>query len=167
MKTFGRRYGAHPLNLLAMLASFAVAGYAAQRLVSSHPIAVIVWFVGAAVIHDLVLLPLYAIADRGLHRRSARKADRADRPVPSWINYVRVPTAVSGLLLLVYFPSIARLSSGYHATTTLSSEGFLVRWLLITGGLFLLSAVAFAAHLGRRRLRNASNRDATNDVKEP
>lgn len=157
MRIFARHYGAHPLNLLAMLASFAVAGYAALRLIDSRTIAVIVWFVGAAIVHDLVLLPLYAIADRGLHRRSARNAERYRRPVPSWINYVRVPTAVSGLLLLVYFPSIARLSSGYHATTALSSDGYLLRWLLITGVLFLVSAVAFAIHLSRLRSPAASD----------
>lgn len=151
MRTFTRHYGAHPLNLLAMLVSFAVAGYAALLLISSRPIAVIIWFVGAAIIHDFVLFPLYAIADRILHRRARATSQAERRPAPSWINYVRVPTVVSGLLLLVFVPSIARLSSGYHSTTGLSSSGYLLRWLFITAALFLLSALAFAAHLARGR----------------
>lgn len=151
MRTFARHYGAHPLNLLAMLASFAVAGYAALQLVGSRPIAVVVWFAGAAVLHDLVLLPLYVIADRGLWWRTRRAGSRRVRSAPAWINYVRVPTAASGILLLVYLPSIARLSSGYNATTALSSGGYFLRWLLVTGVLFLLSTLAFAVRILRQR----------------
>ena len=42
-----RWYGASPLHLLALLACFGLAGYAAARLVSSHPVAVVVWFAAA------------------------------------------------------------------------------------------------------------------------
>lgn len=141
-----RRYGGHPLHLIALLASFALAGYAAILLVKSRPIEVIVWFVGAAVGHDVVLLPLYAIADRTLMRARGRHPKAA----PSvWLNYVRVPAMLSGLLLLVYLPNIARLSDIFTATTALSSQGYFLRWLAVTGVLFLLSGFALAVRLRR------------------
>lgn len=152
MTRFSRRYGAGPLHLLAMIASFALAGYAAILLVKSRPIEVIVWFVGAAVGHDLLLLPLYAIADGTLSRahRCFPEGDIRRGPSP-WINYVRAPAAISGLLLLVYLPSIARLSSIFTQTTALSSGGYFVRWLGITGVLFLLSGLALANRLRRNK----------------
>lgn len=154
---FARHYGAHPLNLLALLASFALAGYAAVLLVQSRPIAVIVWFVGAAVGHDLILLPLYAIVDRPLLRFGRRHPDRP--PNASWINYVRVPALLSGLLLLVYLPSIAGLSGIYTDTTDLPASRYFARWLAVTGTLFLLSALAFAVHLRRNRTHRSAHPD--------
>jgi hypothetical protein len=76
-------------------------------------------------------------------------------PAAPWINYVRVPAALSGLLLLVWFPLILRLQSPYHASTTLSADPYLWHWLAVTGALFLLSAVAFAVRL-RRQSRTAA-----------
>lgn len=149
MTMFTRRYGSSPPHLIALVASFALAGYAALLLIKSRPIEVIVWFVGAAVGHDVLLLPLYAIADRTLTRRRARHPSPSG-PSP-WINYVRVPAMLSGLLLLVYLPSIARLSSIFPATTGLSSDGYFLRWLGITGVLFLLSGITLALRLRRTR----------------
>ena len=140
-----RWYGASPLHLLALLACFGLAGYAAARLVSSHPIAVIVWFVGAVIGHDLLLVPLYSLADRSA-MAAVRHRD-PELPAAPWINYVRVPAALSGLLLLVWFPLILRLRSPYHASTTLSADPYVWHWLAVTGALFLLSAVAFALRL--------------------
>ena len=51
MRGFVRRYGAHPLHLIVLIGCFALAGYAALGLISEHAIAVVVWFVGAAVLH--------------------------------------------------------------------------------------------------------------------
>jgi len=140
-----RWYGASPLHLLALLACFGLAGYAAARLVSSHPIAVIVWFVGAVIGHDLLLVPLYSLADRSA-MAAVRHRD-PELPAAPWINYVRVPAALSGLLLLVWFPLILRLRSPYHASTALSADPYVWHWLAVTGALFLLSAVAFALRL--------------------
>ena len=42
-----------------MLACFGLAGYAAVRLVSFNALGVVVWFLGAVVGHDLLLMPLY------------------------------------------------------------------------------------------------------------
>jgi hypothetical protein len=146
MRRLLRWYGGSPLHLLALLACFALAGYAAAHLVSSsRPLGVAIWFFGAVVGHDLLLVPLYTIADRSVmavirHRRPQLPA------VPS-INYIRVPAALSGLLLLVWFPLILRLPSGYHASTTLSQAPYVWHWLAVTGALFLLSAIAFAFRL--------------------
>jgi hypothetical protein len=145
-----RWYGASPLHLLALLACFGLAGYAAVRLVSPRPLAVAAWFIGAVVGHDLLLMPLYSLADRSV--MAAIRHRDPQLPVTPWINYVRVPAALSGLLLLVWFPLILRLPSPYHASTTLSADPYVWHWLAVTGALFLLSAVAFALRLrGRPR----------------
>jgi len=142
-----RWYGASPLHLLALLACFGLAGYAAVRLASSHPVAVAAWFLGAVIGHDLVLMPLYALADRSAV--AALRHREPQLPATPWINYLRVPAALSGLLLLVWFPLILRLRSPYQASTTLSADPYLWHWLAVTGTLFLLSAVAFALRLRR------------------
>ncbi len=147
-----RWYGASPLHLLALLACFGLAGYAAARLVSSHPVAVVIWFLGAVIGHDLLLMPLYSLADRSA--MAAVRHREPQLPAAPWINYVRVPAALSGLLLLVWFPLILRLQSPYHASTTLSADPYVWHWLAVTGALFLLSAVAFAVRL-RRQSRTA------------
>ncbi|MGW3513807.1 hypothetical protein [Streptomyces sp. NPDC000994] len=79
-------------------------------------------------------------------------------PQPPWINYLRVPTFLSGVLLLVWFPLIFplifALSTPYPGATRLSMDVYLGRWLAITRVLFAASAVAFALRL--RRLRRAA-----------
>jgi hypothetical protein len=152
-----RWYGASPLHLLAMLASFGLAGYAAAHLVSFEPLAVLIWFVGAAIGHDLLLVPLYSLADRSV--MAAIRHREPPPPAAGWINYVRVPAALSGLLLLVWFPLILRLPSSYHASTTLSPDPYVWHWLAVSGVLFLLSAIAFALRL-RRLSRIPAPREA-------
>ncbi len=150
MRRFVEWYGASPLHLLSLLASFALAGYAALELFSSEALQVLVWFVGAAVGHDLLLLPLYALVDTTLVRSTRRRRSAAvTSPAVPWVNYLRVPLLVSGLLLLVFFPSILRLADGYSTTTGLSSDPYLERWLLISGVLFAVSAVTYALRLRR------------------
>jgi hypothetical protein len=146
-------YGANPLHLLAFAGSFAVAGYAADRLVPSNPLGVGIWFLGAVVGHDLVLMPLYSLADWPAAAVFRRHPARPPAAVP-WINYLRVPAVLSGLLFLVWFPLILRLRTRYQASTTLSPEPFLWHWLGVTGALFLLSAVAFAVRI--RVLRHSA-----------
>jgi hypothetical protein len=150
-------YGADPLHLLALVACFALAGYAASRVAAAGIWAgFLVWFVGAALIHDLLLYPLYAIADLAAqhliwhrlpwHRRRSPAAVRW----PPVINYLRVPIGLSGLLLLVWFPLILRFSADrYQASTALSPTPYLGRWLLVTGVLFAGSALAYAFRLRR------------------
>ncbi|MFG2531083.1 hypothetical protein [Streptomyces sp. NPDC048516] len=154
-----RRYGEGPLHLLLILASFALTGYAGVRLLAGGqwPL-VLVWFAGAALLHDLVLLPLYALADRVVVRWTARSGPHRARTA-----YVRVPAALSGLLLLVWFPLIAgSAGSGsaarYEATTRLPGGVFLAHWLLVTAGLCALSALWLLGRTVQRRLRGAPRR---------
>lgn len=151
MKRLARWYGANPLHLLALLGCFALAGYAAAQLVKSHPLAVAVWFLGAVIGHDLLLMPLYSLADRSALAAIRHRPPRL--PAVPWINYLRVPAGLSGLLLLIWFPLILRRGTQYHASTTLSPDPFLWHWLAVTGALFLLSAVLLALRL-RRTLRH-------------
>ncbi|WP_327727461.1 hypothetical protein OG250_09895 [Streptomyces sp. NBC_00487] len=152
-----------PLQLLLLACSFALAGYAGVRLLADDWFEVALWFVGAAVVHDLVLLPLYAAADRALvrtvasaghgtvasagHRVGAPPAPARQRGRAA---YVRVPAALSGLLLVVWFPLISgRVADRYESATALSASGFLARWLLITALLFGGSALLLVVRLRR------------------
>lgn len=142
--TFRSRYGASPLHLLLVLSSFALAAYAGIRLLKGDTAGVLIWFVGAALLHDLVLLPLYSVTDRAAQWlfRGSRDAG-ADTERPS-VNFLRVPTFVAGVLLLVWWPLILRQGGRYTADTSLSADGYLARWLLITAALFLTSAIALS-----------------------
>jgi uncharacterized membrane protein YdcZ (DUF606 family) len=140
-----RWYGANPLHLLALLGCFALAGYAAARLAPSRTLGVAIWFAGAVIGHDLLLVPLYSLADRSAMAAIRHRAPRL--PAVPWINYLRIPAGLSALLLLVWFPLILRLHTRYQASTTLSPDPFLWHWLGLTGALFLLSAAAFAMRL--------------------
>jgi hypothetical protein len=86
-----------------------------------------------------------------------------------WINYLRVPAALSGMLLLIWFPLIFRIPSHFPRTTDLSLNPYLGHWLAVTGVLFLLSAVAFALRLrpGRRRRETAGHRRTAADQMYP
>lgn len=137
-----------PLQLLLLACSFALAVYAGVRLLAGDWLGVALWVVGAALLHDLVLLPLYALADRALVRGLGAAGRR------EWTMYVRVPAALSALLLLVWFPLISGAVAGhYRSATGQSPDGFLPRWLLITAVLFGGSALLLA-----RRLRRAAKR---------
>jgi hypothetical protein len=155
MARFVRWYGSGPLHLLALIASFAIAGYALVRLFAVRPLEVAIWFVGAAILHDLILLPLYSLADRSAHDVLRHRTTRG--PQLPWINHLRVPAFLSGVLLLVWFPLILDLSVPYPGATRLSAEVYLGRWLAITGVLFAASALAFAVRL--RRVRRAAHAD--------
>jgi Na+/melibiose symporter-like transporter len=145
-----RRYGAHPAHLPAHLAVFAVAAWAVAQIVAGGSwINYLAWFVGGALLHDLVFLPGYSALGRGLEQ--ARRLRRADRAA---INYIRVPAAISGVLLLVYFPLIFGLSDrNYRNDTGHSAHGYLRNWLLITAGLFLASGLLYLLRRARRRNR--------------
>ena len=151
MRRLMRWYGANPLHLLAMLGSFALAGYAALQLLPLGVFGIAVWFVGAVIGHDLLLMPLYTLADRSaaaVFRHIPPKL-----PTVQWINYLRVPAALSGMLLLIWFPLIFRLPTRFPDTTTLSLDPYLWHWLAVTGALFLLSAVTLALRLRADRIR--------------
>jgi len=142
MTAFRRVYGSGLLHLAAHLAAFGIAGFALAQIVDGGAwVNFVAWFAGAAVLHDLVLLPLYSLLDRvgvSFHVR----LPRARVPV---VNHVRVPALLSALLLLVYFPLILGPSGPeYVKATGHHLHGYLRNWLLISAALFLGSAVVYA-----------------------
>lgn len=155
MRRLLRWYGASPLHLLTMVGCFALAGYAAVMLLKVHAMAVIVWFAGAVIGHDLVLVPLYMLADRSV--MAVVRHRPPELPAAGWINYLRVPVVLSGILLLIWFPLIFRLPRNFPSSTTLPLDPYLWHWLAVTGALFLISAAAFALRLraAHRRTRKA------------
>ncbi|MFI1761543.1 hypothetical protein ACH41H_05670 [Streptomyces sp. NPDC020800] len=139
-----------PFQLLLLAGSFALAGYAGVRLFAGDWFGVALWIVGAALLHDLVLVPLYAAADRVL----VHGLDAAGRR--AWTSYVRVPAALSGLLLLVWSPLILDLvGPGYRMATGQSADVYLGRWLLITALLFGGSALVLAVQVRRATKRRS------------
>jgi len=131
-----RRYGASPLHLVGHLAALALMAYAVSRVLHprySRGLNYVVWLVGGAILHDLVLVPAYALLD-AVARQCAPRA----------INYLRFPAAISGAMLLVYFPLIFATADGnYLRSTGHHVTGFATRWLLITAALFLVSGVVY------------------------
>jgi hypothetical protein len=136
------RYGASPLHLIGHLLVFALAAFAFEQMFSgSGVIQLIAWLIGFAVLQDLVLIPLYTLAGRGLSRL----------PVLA-VNHVRVPAVISGILLLVYAPLIFDLGQRtYFVSSGHEPTGYLRNWLLITAGLFLGSGLLYAWRRLRRR----------------
>jgi hypothetical protein len=158
-----RWYGANPLHLLALLAAFALAGYAVRAVIAAGQFrGFAIWFAVAIVGHDLLLFPLYSLADLSVQRllpwrgrgEEARQAPPGQVPGPPVINYVRIPVAFSLLILMAFFPLILGLSGpGYHRASGLATQPYLWRWLAVTGVLFAGSAVIYAL-----RCRRAASR---------
>jgi hypothetical protein len=135
------------LHFVIMVCGFALLGYI---LVTVKPAtlwnpdswwqSIPVWFAAAIIAHDLVLFPIYALADRILPIRAARRRSRL-----SLLNHVRIPLLGSGLTLLVFLPGIiAQGAPTYLAATGQTQQPFLFRWLLLTATMFAVSAVAYA-----------------------
>lgn len=154
---FSAIYGSHPLHLLTMVSGFALLGYI---LITFKPAtlwnagtwwqSIAVWFAAAVVAHDLVLYPLYALADRVLFVR-ARPLRHRNISVR---NHIRVPALGAGLALLIFLPGIIEQGGAtYQAATGQTQQPFLGRWLLLTAAMFAVSAAAYAARLGVARRR--------------
>lgn len=136
-------YGAGLAHLVALTLGGLVGIYAGIKLVAADPRGVIIWLIGGALLHDLVLVPAYTTLDR-----AARSPLGA---VPAWYDHIRVPTMVSGLLLLVFFPLIARLPADKFAGVTGTSiDVYLGRYLALVLGMFALSGLAWVGRLAVR-----------------
>ena len=152
MRSWIRRlYGASPLHLLTLLACFSLAGYAVTYLTVEPALRrVFIWFAAAIIAHDLIAYPLYTFADRALRAT----LDRLGRPRgwPPVLNYIRVPALGSALLFVIYFPGIIRQGgAAYHAASGNTQNPFLLRWLLLTAALFILSALGYIARVAYAR----------------
>jgi hypothetical protein len=139
------RYGASPLHLLVHLAALALAAWALlQALQLGGAERIVLWLVGAVVLHDLVLWPAYTTLDR---------VARRGRPV-GWANYVRVPLGISALLALVFFPVMCgKGEATYTRVSGETWEGYAGRWLLVSALLFAGAAALYIrdqAAAGRR-----------------
>ena len=148
-----RRYGASPWHLVGHVLALAVMVYALSRVLDprfSRGLNVLVWLVGGAILHDLALVPSYSALD-GAARWVTRR--RAPRAVPT-INHLRFPAAISGAMLLVYFPLIlTRADGNYVRATGHQVTGFATGWLTITAGLFLASGVVYLVRVRVSRAR--------------
>lgn len=145
-------YGANPLHLLAVIGCFALSGYVVSMVYDDpSAVALLVWFAGAVIGHDLILYPLYAFADQPLTvLRWGRRRVLPQRPplVPA-INHVRAPVLGSAVLGLIYFPTIS--TRGDPAFTFAAGHPLADQygnWLLVTAVLFLGSAVIYGLRLG-------------------
>jgi hypothetical protein len=132
---------------LANLVLLPLCGWALVELydVSSTKAAagVATWLLLAAILHDFLVLPLYAGADRA-----------AQRALGGAVNYVRIPAGLSLVLLLVFWGTIAGRGSGaYHAVSGRSFDGYATRWLLVTAVLFTASGALYLARRGSARRR--------------
>jgi hypothetical protein len=134
-----RLYGTSPLHLLAHLALLPLCLWALIEVLGARAgLDVAVWLVVGLIVHDVVVLPLYSAADRAA-RRAAGAA----------VNYVRVPAALSLLLLAVFWGVIAERGEGaFRAASGETYDGYALRWLLVSAALF---AGAGALYALRRR----------------
>lgn len=157
MRWFRRHYGAGPLHLAGLLVCFAVAAYAVTRVFGvSGWKGILLWFVVCLVGHDLIGWPIYTAADRILIRTQQRHPGRRESLVP-WINHVRVPVVISGILLAMFFPLIFRLSqSRYKDYTGFNENVYLANWLVVTALLFAISSIIYLVRLGLSRRRRVN-----------
>ncbi|MFY1636482.1 hypothetical protein ACN27F_24940 [Solwaraspora sp. WMMB335] len=147
---FRSGYGAPVWHLLLLVGCFAIAGWVALRLAGeATAVRMLIWFVAAVIIHDLVMFPVYAAADRALLTAGRAGYGTGARPVRlSVVNHVRVPVLGSVLLFLVYLPGILRLGSGtFTSATGLTQEPYLGRWLVLTAVMFAVSGLVLVARL--------------------
>lgn len=169
-------YGATPIHLLGMGFCFALVAYTVITLGVSglwDPDvwwqSIAVWFLGAVALHDLVLFPLYALADRVLRAGIRTFADR--RPVGrlrmSPLNYVRVPAMAVGLLFLLFLPGILKQGAASYARATGQNQGpFLWRWLVVAAVICALSALAYTIAHARERRRPSRTPETESTIHE-
>jgi hypothetical protein len=155
-----RLYGERLFHLIIVLAALALGAYAVAVLGVENLFnpsvwwqSIAVWFAVAVIGHDLVLFPLYALADRLLPtprrpRGAPNDGDGVPQHPPRHIpltNYLRMPTLAAGLLLLMFLPGIIEQGAPtYQAATGQTQAPYLSRWLLLTAAFYLTSALCYA-----------------------
>ena len=163
---FGAIYGSRPFHLLTMVSGFALLGYTVATVTpaalwnpSTWWQSIAVWLAAAVVAHDLLLFPLYALADRLLWTPIGGRTDpdpTGHRKV-SARNYIRIPAAAAALTLLMFLPGIIEQGAPtYQAATGGTQQPFLGRWLLLTAAMFAVSALSYAARLAVASRRTRS-----------
>jgi hypothetical protein len=156
MRLFREKYGAGPIHLVAILASFAVAAYGLLRSLelASNPDRILLWLGGSIVAHDLVLFPTYALIGVIVASAFLRRGEPSRLRIAA-LNHLRFPALVSGLLLLIWYPLVAAKGErSFMRVSGLSKDVYFERWLVITAVLFGVSALLFALRapwLARKR----------------
>ena len=156
MSTFRRLYGDSPRQFLVLAAATAVAGYAATRVLGlPGALRIAMWFLGSAVVWDLVVGPLLALADRGLRALLGRGPGRPNRRAA--LNHVRVAVLLAGLLLTVFASLVLqRAEPAYTAASGLTADPYLARWLLVAGLLAVGALASYAVTRWRGRAPRAA-----------
>ncbi|WP_166822393.1 hypothetical protein [Brevibacterium limosum] len=165
-------YGARLPHLLVLTGCFLLAGCALSALGPDRLFgadvwwqSIAVWFVGAAIVVDLILLPLCAAANRGLIAvLGSRRAVPHPTPRVPLVNYIRVPVLASGLLLVLFLPGIIEQGARTHlAATGHTHAPFLERWLWLTLLFCCLSVLAYAVRSCVRRIRSTPSTEGERD----
>lgn len=153
-----RSYGDRLFHLLVVLAALALGAYTISVLGVRNLFnptvwwqSIAVWFAVAVIGHDLILFPLYSLADRLLsaprrspmgHRDSAARNPSRRIPIT---NYLRMPTLAAALLLLIFLPGIIEQGAPtYRAATGLTQTPYLSRWLLLTAAFYDAGTACYA-----------------------
>lgn len=145
-----RLYGENVLHLIVLLGALALGAYTVSVLGVNQLFnpqvwwqSMAVWFAVAVIGHDLILFPLYALAERLLPTRR-REPDSTEHARVPLTNYVRMPTLATALTFVLFLPGIIEQGAfSYHAATGLTQEPFLNRWLLLTAAFYLTSAACY------------------------
>lgn len=162
-----RHYGAGPFHLAGAVCCLAVAGYAVTRVLGQGGwAAIFLWFAACIVLHDLIGWPIYTATDRFLTRFQRRRAatmataptgaacSGPDGRTVHWVNHVRFPVVISGLLLVMFFPLVLRLSNNtYESLVGFNENAYLTNWLVVTAVLCVVSVVLYVARLALARHR--------------
>jgi hypothetical protein len=129
------------ISLLAYLALLPLCAWALLEILEGRSAErIAIWLVAAVVVHDLVALPLYSGADRA-----------AQSVLRGAVNYVRIPAALSLLMLVVFWATIAGKGEGaYRATSGETFHGYATRWLLVTAALFAGAGLLYLLRRGSR-----------------
>jgi hypothetical protein len=164
-----RLYGDRLFHLVAVLAALALGAYTISVLGVRNLFnptvwwqSIAVWFAVAVIGHDLILFPLYSLADRLLSapRRSpvghrAAAARNPPRRIPI-TNYLRMPTLAAALLLLIFLPGIIEQGAPtYRAATGLTQTPYLSRWLLLSAAFYDAGTVSYAIRTLLRQRRSS------------
>jgi hypothetical protein len=122
---------------------FAIFGWVVLQLLDAREnFNILAWFVLSIVLHDLALWPFYTTVDRVMSRVKA--------------SAFRVPAALSGLLLLLFFPSIiGRNDASFARVAGEEPTGYLERWLIVTAVLFAGALALSVRRLTKERYEQA------------
>lgn len=155
MRRFRYEYGDNAVHLVVGVVTLAVGAWALYKAIGllGIPANFVKWFAGSIVVHDLVFLPIYSAI--GVLVAAAITGGRRSPLRIAALNHLRVPTLLSALALVVWFPLILRKAPGsFEHLTGYANDFYLGRWLALCAVLFGVSAIAFLLRI--RTLRRSA-----------